>query len=103
MAESGSELAQKVLALEINGFSDWYLPSRHEQVLQYFSLLGADSYQDEQPNAFAPHWYWSSTQFSPHTAWFQGFADGYQCTGPKDDDYRARAVRRYTRCRSGPC
>ncbi|MCY1295135.1 hypothetical protein D9M70_444630 [compost metagenome] len=95
MAEAGSELARKALALELNGFGDWYLPSRHEQALQYFSLQGADGYQAEQPNAFAPRWYWSSTQYSPLGAWIQYFDGGGQVYDRKGFDYRARAVRRF--------
>lgn len=35
MAASGSELAAKVLALEIGGFTDWAIPARDVQELQY--------------------------------------------------------------------
>lgn len=35
MAEAGSELAQKVIALRIADFDDWYIPSRDELELQY--------------------------------------------------------------------
>lgn len=35
MAAAGSELAQKVLALNIGGFSDWAIPARDQQELQY--------------------------------------------------------------------
>ncbi|TEQ24085.1 DUF1566 domain-containing protein, partial [Pseudomonas aeruginosa] len=38
MAASGSELAQKVLALEIGGHSDWAIPARDVQELQYRNL-----------------------------------------------------------------
>lgn len=38
MAASGSELAQKVLTLEIGGHSDWAIPARDQQELQYRSL-----------------------------------------------------------------
>ena len=38
MAAAGSELAQKVLALEIDGFSDWAIPARDVQELQYRHL-----------------------------------------------------------------
>lgn len=35
MAAAGSELAKKVLALEIGGYSDWAIPARDVQELQY--------------------------------------------------------------------
>lgn len=35
MAASGSELAQKVLTLDIGGFTDWAIPARDVQELQY--------------------------------------------------------------------
>ena len=35
MATAGSELAQKVLALDIGGFTDWAIPARDVQELQY--------------------------------------------------------------------
>lgn len=38
MAATGSELAQKVLVLEIGGHSDWAIPARDQQELQYRNL-----------------------------------------------------------------
>ncbi|KAF0804896.1 hypothetical protein A6D6_02660 [Alcanivorax xiamenensis] len=38
MAESGSDLAQRILALEINGYADWYLGARDELELMYRNL-----------------------------------------------------------------
>lgn len=35
MAEAGSELARKILQLEINGFKDWALPARDQLELLY--------------------------------------------------------------------
>ncbi|KHK61143.1 hypothetical protein, partial [Pseudomonas frederiksbergensis] len=35
MAAAGSELAQKVIALDIGGFTDWAIPARDVQELQY--------------------------------------------------------------------
>jgi hypothetical protein len=35
MAEAGSELAKQVLALDIGGYSDWGIPARDVQELQY--------------------------------------------------------------------
>jgi len=38
LAAAGSELAQKVLTLEIDGFTDWAIPARDVQELQYRHL-----------------------------------------------------------------
>jgi len=38
MAASGSELAKQVLALEIGGFTDWAIPARDAQEMQYRNL-----------------------------------------------------------------
>ncbi|MNE29288.1 hypothetical protein D3C80_1227630 [compost metagenome] len=128
MAEAGSDLARWMLALDINGFTDWYLPSRDELELCYRHLkptsqtnwagfrdgdnpsslpvgypytaespeqTGAEAFREEGEQAFEPTWYWASTQSSPHYAWVQGFGVGYQGLDHKDDDYRARAVRRF--------
>ncbi|OVE45611.1 DUF1566 domain-containing protein [Chromobacterium violaceum] len=54
----------------------------------------ASAFQDGGAEAFEDVWYWSSTQFSPHDAWGQDFADGDQNDGRKYDELRARAVRR---------
>jgi hypothetical protein len=46
--------------------------------------------------AFYTTWYWSSTQHASgsHHAWLQHFGIGYQDSFSKDNDCRARAVRR---------
>ena len=71
--------------LSIEGHSDWYLPARHELRLCFLNV-------PEQFNTDG--WYWSSTQFSPYTAWIQTFDDGGQYDNDKGTALRARAVRR---------
>lgn len=127
MAEAGADLARWMLALDINGFADWYLPSRDELELlyrhfkpttetnwvyrpgenpssipmgyPYTAELPAQTqladFQADAAEAFSPEWYWSSTQYSPDTAWGQDFGAGYQGLGHKDGELRARAVRRF--------
>jgi hypothetical protein len=126
MAEAGSELAQRVLRLDINGFKDWYLPSRDELELLYRHLKPTTqenwrwrgdnpssipvgyAYSSEAPaqttdaafqagaeQALQPTWYWSSTQYSAHSAWCQLFGDGGQYYDGKSSELRARAVRRF--------
>jgi hypothetical protein len=128
MAEAGSDLARWMLALDINGFTDWYLPSRDELELCYRHLkpttqanwasfrdgdnpsslpagypyteespaqTSAEAFRENGEQAFEAAWHWASTQYSPNTAWFQGFVGGPQDTGHKVTDSRARAVRRF--------
>lgn len=56
----------------------------------------ADAFKDDGAEAFDTVWYWTSTQYAGDEAyaWVQHFDDGDQSNGHKDDDYRARAVRR---------
>ncbi|WP_192985678.1 DUF1566 domain-containing protein [Pseudomonas sp. EggHat1] len=63
---------------------DFYLPSRRELRLCWVNV----------PEQFAKEWYWSSTQSSPDLAWTQYFVGGGQLSVRKDNELRARAVRR---------
>jgi hypothetical protein len=57
MAAAGSELAQKVLVLDIGGFTDWAIPARDVQELQYRHLKPtneenwANSRNGDNPNS----------------------------------------------------
>ncbi|MNF56114.1 hypothetical protein D3C84_375940 [compost metagenome] len=42
LAAAGSELAQQVLALDIGGFTDWAIPARDQQELQYRHFKPSD-------------------------------------------------------------
>lgn len=83
MAAAGSDLASKCLALEIEGHSDFYLPSRDELRLCCMNV----------PEIFEQAWYWTSTQYSAYLAFSQNFDDGYQSDYDKYSKLRARAVR----------
>ena len=62
------------------------LPSRREQALLYANLK-------EQ---FTENYYWSRETYADNSdyAWLQNFDNGYQNYNNKDNNYRARAVRR---------
>jgi hypothetical protein len=129
MAAAGSELAQRILALNIDGVTGFSLPSRDVLEVLYRNLKPsteenyctfrdgdnpsavpptypytaaapaqtvAQDFRKGGVHAFDEDWYWSSTQFSPFTAWIQDFANGDQGYGDKDCSYRARAVRIFT-------
>jgi hypothetical protein len=73
--------------LELNGYTDWYLPSKDELNKLYLSknLIGG----------FASAYYWSSTEYSSDIAWLQYFGDGYQDGSFKGSNSRVRAVRAF--------
>jgi hypothetical protein len=68
------------------GFADFTIFSRREQAICFGNV----------PELFQKEWYWSSEQPAAYSnfAWAQFFLYGYQGYYFKDDDYRARAVRR---------
>lgn len=84
MAAAGSALAQKILALDVAGHTDWALPSQADG-----HLLAANAKhlmnQDD--------WYWLSTHYSASYAWYQDFHDGSQLTDSKACEFRAVPVR----------
>jgi hypothetical protein len=49
---------------------------------------------DSIKQEFKSNLYWSSTEFGAGYAWFQGFSNGGQVYGDKDDSDYVRAVRR---------
>jgi len=76
--------AEYAAGLTIEEHRDFYLPSRRELRLCWVNV----------PEQFAKEWYWSSTQSGPLTAWGQSFGGGSQGSVHKDNELRARAVRR---------
>ena len=83
--------AYAVSALTINGYSDWYIPSKNElKLLWTYKHL----YPSEELNA--QERYWSSTEDSSTSAWGLNFFDGLESSFGKDGStlVRVRAVRR---------
>ena len=84
MAAAGSTLAQKILALDIDGHTDWALPSQADG-----HLLAANAKHLMQQDEC----YWLSTQYSARNAWSQHFGNGSQYAYGKDCEFRAVPVR----------
>ena len=73
--------------LVLNGFSDWFLPSKDELDALYLSkaLVGG----------FAEDFYWTSTEHGEGSAWEQVFNTGAQYNANKNSSIRVRAVRAF--------
>lgn len=71
--------------LTLNGYSDWFLPSKFELSLMYA--------QKSTITGFTNFGYWSSTQHGNGTAWVYYFNNGTSATANKSDAYRVRAIR----------
>ena len=71
----------------LNGYSDWFLPSKDELNEMYKQRTAIGGFQDS--------WYWSSSQFNYSYAWYQNFLNGSQSYYAKDSACRVRAVRAF--------
>jgi hypothetical protein len=76
--------------LILNGYSDWYLPTKDELNRLYVSLKMAGV------GNLANRYYWSSTEDNDIYAWLQGFDNGVQSNnGNKIIRYYVRAMRAF--------
>jgi hypothetical protein len=69
--ESG-KAAQLCDSFVMDGYDDWFLPSRDELNLMYQNL------KRKGLGDFSNSWYWSSSQDDTGYSWFQDFGDGRQ-------------------------
>jgi len=85
-----SDYAAKICQdAEVNGYDDWFLPSKDELNLIYenLHLKGAGGYSSGI--------YWSSSETHSRYAWGQDFYDGSQYGINRNFDYRVRPVRAF--------
>ena len=78
--------------LKLNGYSDWYLPSKDEMNKLYLNKTAIGGFTDT--------YYWNSTEYSAKStsggmAWLQNFSDGVQDYGYKTITHYVRAVRTF--------
>ena len=97
--EGGVIAAQAALDLEINGYSDWYLPSRDE-LIEMYNTIGNGGLE---PNiagfetSLYPY-YWSSTEFYNgygSFAWYVDLNNGNVGQGGKENPSRVRVIRSF--------
>lgn len=73
----------------INGYSDWYLPSRDETGTMYTNRLSMPAGE-----GYAANNYWSSTESIATGACYRSFDDGDAYDFSKTNSVRVRALRR---------
>ncbi len=73
--------------LVLNGYSDWYLPSKDELYRLYINRVAV--------GGFASMVYWSSSEYDGSNAWFHNFSLGLQNVNSKATTYYVRAVRAF--------
>ncbi len=91
---SEANIAAKICSnLSLNGYSDWYLPSRTElhQMYQNLHLNGLGNFSITTGDNF----YWSSSQFNNMSAWYSYFAVNDEVAGSKTGSFRVRAIRKF--------
>ena len=122
MSNSGSQVAEEVLGMVINGQSGWYIPSSKELLTVYMNLKPTDNpnhceeslifqsdcpyelgtpaqtavigFQEGGENCLCPNWFWTSTQYDPILAISHDFRFGRQEVHTKDAEFRIRVMRR---------
>jgi hypothetical protein len=73
--------------LVLNGFSDWYLPSKDELNKLYLNSAAIGGFNN--------NFYWSSSEFTGEQAWSQRIGDGSQSNHNKIFMWNVRAIRSF--------
>ena len=84
---AGSYAAQLCYDLVLNGYSDWYLPSKDELNKLYLNRIAV--------GGFTSNYYWSSSEYDIYYAWYQFFLNGNQSNFTKSLPFYVRAVRAF--------
>lgn len=79
--------ARKCYDLNLNGYSDWYLPGKEELNKLHLNREKIGGFQDGR--------YWSSSEFDENDGWEQFIFSGFQCNGHKSNIDYVRAVRSF--------
>jgi len=92
-----SGIAADVCAnLSLNGYTDWFLPSKDELNEMYTNKAAIDAEAIANGgSAFVSTYYWSSSEYDNNNAWVQLFSDGYQPGTGKHLAIKVRAVRAF--------
>jgi len=92
----GDYAATRAANLVLNGYSDWFLPSKDELNLMYKKIGPGAPAPLTNIGGFAGSYYWSSSDYyNLLSACSQGFANGNQEVDDKFNTYSVRAVRAF--------
>lgn len=100
---TGNLAANLCNELNLNGYSDWFLPSKDELNLMWTNLADSDgdgqnggANDENNLGGFTGDFYWSSTEFSDQKVWYQFFTNnGTQNNDFKTNLNRVRAARAF--------
>ena len=93
---TGGIAAKLAADYSLNGYTDWFLPSKDTLNQMYFNIgPGAPPPLTNVGRFYAGDNYWSSSETYSVFAWDQYFLNGYQDTDGKDNTFSVRAVRAF--------
>tara|TARA_R110000737_G_scaffold183985_1_gene207462 strand:- start:257 stop:637 length:381 start_codon:yes stop_codon:yes gene_type:complete len=82
--------------LSVNGYSDWFLPSKEELNEMFLNRVAITATaQANGGNGFITYWYYSSTEHDIESAWALNFDSGNQTEYNKAISCYIRAVRAF--------
>ena len=84
---NGNYAAKLCYDLVLNGYDDWFLPSKDELNLMFKNL------HEQGIGEFGDGTYWSSSESNPNSAWRLYFPKPWLYPNYKNNSYRIRAVR----------
>jgi hypothetical protein len=89
----GITAAQAALDAEINGYSDWYLPSKDE-LSEMYSTIGNEGLEGNI-GGFGNNLYWSSSKNFNYDAWNVDFSNGTTYNTNEYNSGRVRVIRAF--------
>ncbi|MBM4201987.1 MAG: DUF1566 domain-containing protein [Gammaproteobacteria bacterium] len=92
---AGDYAATRAANLVLNGYSDWFLPSKDELNLMYKNIGPGAPAPLTNVGGFSSAWYWSSSEYDNSHAWDKNFGDGNQDANTKAYADAVRAVRAF--------
>ena len=81
--------------LDLNGYSDWYLPSKDELHKLYLNIGPAAPAPNTNIGGFTDASYWSSSEYDANYAWTFLFPYGDVYFTFKSSEFYVRAVRSF--------